>query len=272
MNTRVDKRDSKDNPYWRALADEELTFQIEGLVSHEAVTLDRVSRRSSLLEQFDDSRRALTSAKTDAYDQFQQRALDLVASERTRHALDITQEPAKLRDAYGRHLFGQSTLMARRLIEAGTRFVTVHYDCVDGYSWDSHRNSDDVKKHLLPTLDSALSALLVDLDDRGLLDETLVVCMGEMGRTPKANANWGRNHLSTLFPAVLAGAGVRRGAVWGETDKDAAYATTLPTSPEDLAATVYHALGVSHELRLPDATGRPTHVVDGGKPLLELFG
>ncbi|MHC4876837.1 MAG: DUF1501 domain-containing protein [Planctomycetota bacterium] len=272
VNTRIDKQDSKDNPYWRDLADEELTFQIEGLVSHEAVTLDRVSRRSSLLNQFDDSRRALTSASIAAYDQFQRRALDLVASERTRQALDITQEPAKLRDAYGRHLFGQSTLMARRLIEAGTRFVTVHYDCVDGYSWDSHRNSDDVKQHLLPTLDSALSTLLVDLDDRGLLDETLVVCMGEMGRTPKANGNWGRNHWSTLFPAVLAGAGIQRGALYGETDKDAAYAITPPTSPEDLAATIYHALGISHELRVPDATGRPTHIVDGGQPLLELFG
>ena len=272
VNTRIDKRDAKDNPYWRDLTDNELTFQIEGLVSHEAVTLDRVSRRSDLLTQFDDSRRALTSTAITAYDQFQQRALDLVASEKTRQALDITQEPAKLRDAYGRHLFGQSTLMARRLIEAGTRFVTVHYDCVDGYSWDSHLHSNDVKDHLLPTLDSALSTLLVDLDDRGLLDETLVVCMGEMGRTPKANANWGRNHWSTLFPAVLAGAGIRRGGLYGETDKDAAYAVTPPVSPEDLAATIYHALGIDPELRLPDATGRPTHIVDGGTPLLELFG
>lgn len=272
VNTRIDKRDSKDNPYWRDVTDEELTFQIEGLVSDATVTLDRVSRRGSLLSQFDDSRRALTSTAITAYDRFQQRALDLVASEKTRQALDITQEPAKLRDAYGRHLFGQSTLMARRLIEAGTRFVTVHYDCVDGYSWDSHRNSDDVRENLLPTLDSALSTLLTDLEDRGLLDETLVVCMGEMGRTPKANANWGRNHWSTLFPAVLAGAGIRGGALYGETDKDAAYAITPPTSPEDLAATIYHALGVDPELRLPDATGRPTHIVDNGTPLLELFG
>lgn len=272
VNTRIDKRDSSDNPYWRDLTDEELTFQIEGLVSDEAVTLDRISRRSSLLEQFDDGRRALTSASIAAYDQFQQRALDLVVSERTRQALDISREPARLRDAYGRHLFGQSTLMARRLIEAGTRFVTVHYDCVDGYSWDSHRNSDDVKKHLLPTLDAALSSLLTDLEDRGLLDETLVVCMGEMGRTPKANSNWGRNHWSTLFPAVLAGAGIRRGVVYGESDRDAGYAVTPPTSPEDLAATIYHALGIDPGLRLPDTAGRPVHIVDGGTPLLELFG
>src|SRR5690606_28475743 len=146
--------------------------------------LDRFDRRRSLLAQFDDARAALADAVATSYGQFQQRALALVTSPQTREALDITREPDALRNRYGRHLFGQSALMARRLVEAGTRFVTVHYDCVDGYSWDSHRNSDDVKQHLLPTLDQALSALLCDLDDRGLLDETLVVCLGEMGRTP----------------------------------------------------------------------------------------
>ena len=110
-----------------------------------------------------------------------------------------------MRDQYGRHLYGQSALVARRLIEAGTRFVTVQYDCVDGYSWDSHRNSDDVKEHLLPTFDQAFATLVNDLDERGLLDETLIVAMGEMGPHPKANSTWGRNHWSTLFPAVLAG-------------------------------------------------------------------
>ncbi|MDA0284128.1 MAG: DUF1501 domain-containing protein [Planctomycetota bacterium] len=271
VNTRIEKRDSKDNPYWRDCTDEELSFQIEGLVSHEALTLDRMSRRSSLLEQFDASVRKLPALSVQAYDQFQQRALSLVSSQKTREALDLSREPATLRDAYGRHLFGQSTLMARRLIEAGSRFVTVHYDCVDGYSWDSHRNSDDVKKNLLPTMDSALSTLLTDLDDRGLLDETLVVCMGEMGRTPRANASWGRDHWSTVFPAVLAGAGIQRGGIYGETDRDAAYSVTPPVSPEDLAATIYQALGIDPELRVPDPQGRPTHVIDQGTPLTQLF-
>ena len=271
VKTRIDKRDSKDNPYFRDCSDAELTYQIDGLVNHESLTLDRLSRRSSLLEQNDENRRSLSSKELDAYDQFQQRALDLVTSAKAREALDITRESTELRDRYGRHLFGQSTLMARRLIEAGTRFVTVHYDAVDGYSWDSHRNSNTLQKHLIPTLDQALSSLIVDLDDRGLLDETLVVCLGEMGRTPKANANWGRNHWSTLFPAVLAGAGIHRGGLFGETDRDAGYAVTQPVSPEDLAATIYHALGINHELRVPDAQGRPTHVVQGGEPVLELF-
>ena len=163
--------------------------------------------------------------------------------------------------------------MARRLVEAGTRFVTVHYDCVDGYSWDSHRNCQTLDKHLLPTTDQALSALLTDLDDRGLLDETLVVCMGEMGRTPKASPGWGRGHWSTLFPAVLAGAGIRRGGLYGQSDNDAGYAVTKPVSPEDLAATIYHALGIDHEIRVPDAQGRPTHIIaNNGEPVMELFG
>jgi hypothetical protein len=270
--TRIDKRDSKDNPYWRDCTDDELTFQIDGLLSPVDVTLDRLQRRQSLLEQFDDRRLRLDGSASSSYDRFQQRALSLVTSEATRQALDLRREPAALRDRYGRHLFGQSTLMARRLVEAGVRFVTVHYDGPDGYSWDSHLNSRDVEKSLLPTFDQALSSLLVDLDERGLLDETLVVALGEMGRTPKANANWGRDHWSTLFPAVLAGAGIRGGTLFGDTDKDAAYAVTQPTSPEDLAATIYHALGIDPELRLPDSQGRPTPVVDGGRPITAIFG
>lgn len=271
--TRVDKRDAKDNPYWRDCLDEELTYEVDGLQRLEGLTLDRMNDRSSLLEQLNAQRQlADRQATVRDYDQFREKALALVASQETRRAFEIHREPDKLRDQYGRHLFGQSTLMARRLVEAGVRFVTVHYDCVDGYSWDSHRNSHDVEKHLLPTFDQALSALLTDLDQRGLLDETLVVAMGEMGRTPRANKEWGRDHWSTLFPAVLAGAGIRGGVVHGETDRQAAFAVTPPVSPEDLAATIYHALGIDHELRLQDAFGRPQPVVEGGHPMLDLFG
>jgi len=273
ITTAIDKRDAKDNPYSRDCTDEELDFRIQGLAKNAELTSERLTKRRSLLEQFDGTRRAVDSSRAlDAYDQFQQRALNLVTSEKTREALDIRQEPAALRDRYGRHLFGQSTLMARRLIEAGVRFTTVHYDCVNGYSWDSHRSSNDLKDHLIPTLDQALSALLTDLDDRGLIDETLVVAMGEMGRTPKANGSWGRGHWSTLFPAVLAGAGIKGGITYGRSDANAAYPTDHPTRPQDMAATIYHALGIDPDLRLPDAQGRPTAIVEEGKPLLELFG
>jgi hypothetical protein len=273
ITTVIGKKDEKDNPYFRSCADDELTFQIDGLVSQEAMSLDRLSRRQSLLTQFEQQLPRLGQEKSlSAYDRFQQRALSLVGSERTRKALDLRQESEALRDRYGRHLFGQSALMARRLVEAGVRFVTVHWDAPDGYGWDSHLNSKDIGDHLLPGLDQTLSALLTDLDERGLLDETLVVCLGEMGRTPVGNANWGRDHWSTLFPALVAGAGVRGGIVLGQSDKDSAYAVTPPYKVEDFAATVYHALGIDHEMRLPDTQGRPVALVDDGQPIMELFG
>jgi len=271
LTTQIDKKSLKDNPYWRDCSDDELTFQIAGMTSHDGITLDRLRNRQSLLEQFDEQRRRLPRRAIAGYDAFRERAYALVTSEQTRRALDIRREPAEVRDRYGRHLFGQSCLMARRLIEAGVRFVTVHYDCVDGYSWDSHRNSDDVKKHLLPTFDQAYAALIRELDERGLLSETLVVATGEMGRTPKANSNWGRDHWSTLFPAVLAGGGVVGGRVYGKSDKDAAYAVDQPVAPEDLAATIYHALGINHELRVHDAQNRPVPIVEGGQPLTTLW-
>lgn len=272
LTTKVDKRDLSDNPYWRDCTDEELTFEIAGLAASEQLTIDRRQQRTALLSQFDEGRRLIGTRPLRDYGRFQERAISLVTSERTRAALDIQQESATTRDRYGRHLFGQSALMARRLVEAGVRFVTVHYDCVDGYSWDSHRNSDDVKSHLLPTADQAVSALLCDLDERGLLEETLVVCLGEMGRTPRANANWGRDHWSTLFPALLAGAGVRGGGLYGASDKHAAYPIEHPVKPEDLAATIYSALGIDPDLRLPDAQGRPTPLIEEGTAVEAVFG
>ncbi len=273
ITTMVNKKNDDDDPYQRVCTEEELTFQIEGLVAPEAMTLDRLNSRQSLLGQFEQQLRRLDNEKVlSAYDRFQQRALSLVASERTRKALDIKQESAELRDRYGRHLFGQSALMARRLVEAGVRYTTVHFDCPNGYGWDSHINNKEVEDYLLPNLDQTLSALLTDLDERGLLDETLVVCLGEMGRTPKMNRTGGRDHWSTLFPALIAGAGIHGGSVLGQTDKDAAYAVTPPHSPQDLAATIYHALGIDHEMRLPDAQGRPVGIMDDGTPITELFG
>lgn len=272
LTTQVPKRSVDDNPYWRDCTDEELTFQIAGLRTPDEVSLDRLDRRRSLLDQFDISRGHLDKFATDGYDPFQEKAFSLMTSEKTRTALDIREESAEVRDRYGRHLFGQSSLMARRLVEAGVRYVTVHYDCVDGYSWDSHRNSDDVKKNLLPTFDQACSALLSDLDERGLLDETLVIATGEMGRTPKANAQWGRDHWSTLFSTVIAGGGIDGGQVYGASDKDAAYSLDTPVRPEDLAATVYYAMGINHELRIPNAENRPVAIVEDGSPVEALWG
>ncbi len=273
LTTTVDKRNLEDNPYWRDCTDEELTYQIAGQASRKEIRLDRIRDRRSLLEQFDAARTGLDGDPLVAgYERLRQRALAMVASEKTRRALDVKSEPAALRDRYGRHLFGQSTLVARRLVEAGVRFVTVHYDACDGYSWDSHVHSDDVKSHLLPTFDQACGTLIADLDDRGMLNDTLVVAIGEMGRTPKPTARWGRNHWSTLFPALLAGGGVRRGALYGRSDENGEYVAENPVTPEDLAATLYYALGIDPELEVLDAQARPVRLVEGGHPVMDLFG
>lgn len=272
LTTRVDKRDLSDNPYWRDCSDKELTYQIEGLTAVDAIQLDRIRRRVSLLEQFDTQRRLLDQQDDRQLALLTQRALGLVTSEKTRLALDVRQESARVRDAYGRHLFGQSTLLARRLVEAGVQFVTVHYDACDGYSWDSHVHSRDVRDHLLPTFDQTLSALIVDLEERGMLDETLVVAVGEMGRTPQPTPEWGRGHWSTLFPAVLAGGGIRGGALYGRSDKNGTVPEEGVVHPEDLAATIYYAMGIDPEYTLQDRSGRPVPLVADGHPVMALFG
>lgn len=273
VTTRIEKRDNKDDPYFRDCTDAELTFQLDGLLSAGDVSSDRIGRRQSLLDQFDRQRAGLESSRTlSAYDRFQQRALNLVTSSKTRAALDLNHEKTERRDRYGRHLFGQASLMACRLVEAGVRFVTVHWDAPNGYGWDSHINAVDVGKHLLPGFDQAASALLDDLQERGLLDETLVVAVGEMGRTHTVNRTGGRDHWATLFPAMLAGAGIRGGIAYGESDKDGAYPATEPLAPERLAATIYHALGIDPEVRLPDSQGRPVPIIDDPRALVDLFG
>ena len=271
LTTKIDRRNLSDNPYWRDMLDEELDFHIEGLEPVAPLELDRLRRRVSLLEQFDAQRRIVDTGHAGSLDQLRQRALALVSSERTRNALDVRQETESTRALYGRHLFGQATLLSRRLVEAGVRFVTVHYDACDGYSWDSHRDSDDVRDHLLPTFDQALSALLTDLDQRGLLEETLVVAMGEMGRTAKPTKQWGRGHWSTAFPAVLAGAGIPGGTLYGATDKSGQYPIENATSPEDLAATIYYALGIDPHQMLIDPSGRPVPLAGDGRVVEELF-
>ncbi|MFN8706679.1 MAG: DUF1501 domain-containing protein, partial [Planctomyces sp.] len=256
-----------DNPYFRDCIDSELDFRVQGIERHSDLSLDRTNRRMSLLDQFDAARRELDrSVSVVNYDRVHMRAMDLVTSEKMRSAFDIRQESASLRDRYGRHLFGQSALMGRRMIEAGARFVTVLWDCPDGFSWDSHVHSNDVGRYLIPGVDQTLSALLDDLRDRSLLEETLVVCLGEMGRTPRPDsAQWGRGHWSFCFPAILAGGGIRGGTLYGTSDQDAAYPRDLPVSPETLSATIFHALGVSPETIIRDAVGRPVPVAGSGR-------
>lgn len=281
MATAIQKQHATDNPYFRDCSDEELDFRLAGLEPLPAVSLDRLNRRQSLLEQFDERRRQLEQAsRVLSFNTRQQQALDLLTSGDVAQAFDLRREPDALRDRYGRNLFGQSLLMGRRLIEAGSRFVTVAWDMAvrgdDTTSWDSHRELTRINRdHLLPGLDRGLPALLDDMRDSGLLDETLVFVAGEIGRTPRflnRGSEDGRDHWSYCFPALFSGAGIRGGTLYGESDKHAAYPVTRPVSPADLAATIYESLGISPELRIPNAEGQPVPLVEDGKPLSQLFG
>jgi len=278
LATRIRKRGHGDNPYYRACSDRELQFQFQGLEFGPAMTLDRLHRRQSLLQQFESAERAIeASSQTANYDGQRQAALEMLTSGHIRNALDLRREPGKLRDRYGRHLFGQSLLVGRRMIQAGARFVTVIWDMPDDApsGWDSHEQlTGSLKNHLLPGLDQGLSALLDDLRESGLLDETLVVCLGEIGRTPKFENRGGadgRDHWSFCFPAVLAGGGIRGGTLYGKSDAQAGYPIDHPVSPADLSSTIFEALGIDPHSFVPDKQGRPVALMDGGRPLRALF-
>ena len=242
------------------------------------MTLDRLNRRQSLLHQFETARRELDgAAQVASHLDVRKSAWQMLTSGTLRDALNIRREPDRLRDRYGRHLFGQSLMMGRRMIEAGARFVTVIWDACEGdiSGWDCHRGlTASLKNHLLPGLDQGFSALLEDMHDRGLLDETLVICVGEIGRTPKfvnrGNPD-GRDHWSYCFPAVLAGAGIRGGTLLGESDRQAAYPRERPVSPEDLTCTILESLGIDPHGVIHDKQGRPVPLVDRGRPLHDLW-
>lgn len=279
MATNIQKRHAGDNPFYRDCTDDELDFRLGGLDPLPEITLDRLNRRFDLLAQFESNRPRLESSPVANQSSLGQRARNLLMSDNIAKAFDIRQERPALRDRYGRNLFGQSLLMGRRMVEAGARFVTVAWDlAVRGDvcgGWDMHSCLERVMKdHLLPGLDQGLSALLTDLHERGLLDETLVFVAGEMGRTPKFENRGqqdGRDHWSYCFPCLFAGAGVRGGTTHGQSDRDAAWPVTHPVSPSDLAATIYHALGINSDERIPDALGRPVALVEDGHPLTQIF-
>ena len=274
LATRIRKRDSGDNPYYRACSDAELKFQFQGLQPQPAVSLDRLDRRRSLLDQFDHARqRLLETGPIGDHREVCQQAWEMLTSPALRDALDIRREPGPLRDRYGRNLFGQSLIVGRRMVEAGARFVTVIWDMPDGApsGWDSHEElSTSLRDHLLPGLDQGFSALLEDLGQRGLLEETLVVCVGEMGRTPRYENRGtpdGRDHWSYCFPALLAGPGVESGTFYGASDRHAAYPLEQPVSPEDLAATLFTTLGIDPHAPLLTRQGQPLPLVTGGRAL-----
>jgi len=240
------------------------------------ITLNRLSQRKQLVEQFDDALRNSTGSPTGQLNGQQQLAYNLLTSQKIRQAFDYKKEPGKLRERYGRTLFGTSALLGRRLIEAGSRFVNVSYDNlrklgVNKASWDTHKNNYPMLKTLLPDFDQTYSALIEDLEQRRLLDETLVVVMGEMGRTPKINKDGGRDHWTHCYSVLFAGGGIRGGMTYGQSDKSAAWIKDRPVHIRDICATIYQALGLNPEMLVYDRLNRPSPIARGGKPVLDLF-
>jgi hypothetical protein len=203
---------------------------------------------------------------------FQARAFDLLTAPATQKAFDLRREPVAVRDAYGRNIYGQSVLLARRLIEAGTRLACISWAPDANATWDTHGNNfAKLKGELLPQLDAALGSLLTDLIDRGLLERTLVVVMGEFGRSPKVNKAAGRDHWNFCYGLLLAGGGIKPGAVFGSSDKIGGRPSGNPVTPADVVATVYRCLGIANDLELKDRLGRPFQLVPWGDPIRDLL-
>ena len=233
------------------------------------------TRRAALREVSQHARHLDQTASAQTLDPYYTRAFDLVSSPEAQRAFDISREPARVRERYGRHIFGQSVLLARRLVEAGVRLVHVNWVRHDngpgGQGYDSHRDHLAWSRdELLPPTDRAFGALIQDLAERGLLDETLVVVMGEFGRTPRFNNEGGRDHWPNCFSMMLAGGGIRGGQVVGASDRIGAQPSTNPVRPEDLTATIYDLLGIDPHTTIYDLQRRPLALVEG-EPLRGMY-
>jgi hypothetical protein len=245
-------------------------FSVPDIVPPPALPADRLDARRELLRRLDRFQQAVETRANHharAVSDYQREAFNLMTSPAARRAFDIQAEPDRLREEYGRNSLGQSCLMARRLVEAGVRCVTI-----DHSNWDTHDNNfATLRRDLLPALDSGLSALFRDLADRGLLSRTLVVVTGEFGRTPRINRNAGRDHWGPAFTVALGGGGIHGGRVVGRSDARAERPAAEPHGPENLAATIYHLMGIdpAEEFYTPD--GRPVRIVANGRVIRDLL-
>jgi len=252
-------------------------FSLPELQLPTGLPVDRLARRRALQQIVDQQTKLLElSAEARGFDEYYARAISMLTSDRVRRAFDLGSEPTRVRERYGRTTYGQSCLLARRLVEAGVKFVTVYFSNsiggrkINEGGWDTHgfdnsRMYKIVDKYHLPITDRTLPALLDDLQQRGLLEDTLVVWMGEFGRTPIINKNASRDHWPQCYTALLAGGGVQGGSVYGKSDAHAMYPDEDPVQPEDLAATLYSLLGIDPATEIYDRNHRP--LVIGGRPL-----
>jgi hypothetical protein len=253
------------------------TDRFETVVPDDTLTLDRLNERASLLDQLDSARRKLDARDAETpFDRHRALARAVLTSGKLRDALDVQHEPAKLRDRYGMTLYGQSCLAARRVLEAGGKFVTV---CWDEYGlvntgWDTHVHAKSrLKDELGPGLDNAFATLLEDLGARGMLDDTAIVVLSEHGRTPRVQkvAGGGRDHWSRAYSGMFAGAGFAKGRVVGRTDRIAGDVTEVPFSPKDVVATLFHMLGIDPQAEIHDRLGRPYPIGGSGRVRTELL-
>ena len=273
------------DPYY-LFQDPNTKFSTDDLALRKGIDQSRMERRATLLEKVDSQMPVIEKAVSEyALDTYDKKALELVISGRARNAFDLEQEKPELRDKYGRHTFGQSLLLARRLIEAGTRVVQVNWPAVANGNplvdaWDCHAAIFQPMKNLhCPKLDSGLPALLEDLDSRGLLKETLVLAIGEFGRSPKmgvstsgnTNGPDGRDHWPYCYTGLVAGGGIQRGAVYGKSDKTGSSPADSPVHPIELLATVYHSLGIDPATMVTNHLGQPRELVQA-QPVMGLFG
>jgi len=248
-------------------------WRVQELSLADGVSYDRIDSRHQLLGEIDRQRAEIASADMTG---IKQQAFGLLASQDSRKAFDLSQEPDSVRDRYGRNIHGQCVLLARRLVEHGVPLVSINWHNDGRNFWDTHgANFSRLQNELIPPADQALSALLEDLDQRGLLDETIVAWVGEFGRRPQIDggnaADGGRAHWPFCYSGLLAGGGVRGGAIFGESDRHAAHPLESPVSPQDYAATLMHALGIGAETTLADRLGRPIPAYQG-TPMTSLFG
>lgn len=246
------------------------SFRVRDVAIPAEISEGRALSRNQLRASLDRMQRIhekMAEDPTVGFDQFYQQGLELVTSPTAQAAFDLNSEPEKVRERYGKNDFGQRLLLARRLAEVGVSFTVAYWG-----GWDNHRDIfKTFKDNYCPKLDQGLNALITDLDERGMLDSTLVICLGEFGRTPKVNKDAGRDHWPNAMSVLMAGAGIPGGQVIGATDPKGYYAAENIYSPEDFAYSLYTKLGIDPHQVLTSSTGRPTHLVNGGKPIKELF-
>jgi len=248
-------------------------FRVPELTLQSDVTTNRLQLRRQLFEATGAGARGEGRSAAIEMSQMQARALDILSSEQTQRAFRLSDESAALRDSYGRNIYGQSALLARRLIEAGTRVVTISWAPDANATWDTHGgNFDKLKNSLLPQLDSACASLVDDLSQRGMLDRTLIAVLGDFGRTPKVNANQGgRDHWNFCYSLMMVGGGFQRGLIYGSSDSTGAFPASHALVPGDIISTIYRALGIAPTTEIFDQFQRPYRVVPGGEVVTELL-